>query len=82
MKEGILVPLGQLIPQPAGSCNLKWMIKSTGEYRFPKSNEWFISGEPPIAFIASHNMCVEYDIGRRVLVEEETTITLIRRRNK
>ena len=55
------------------------MIEYTGEFRPPKSGEWFISGGPPDGYRAGNDLGTKYHIGRPVIVERKTTTTVVQR---
>ena len=51
------------------------IAKNTGEKRFPKKGELFLSGNPVEAHLAVHDMTMEYYIAIPVIAERIVTVT-------
>jgi len=75
MKKGDLFPIASSYSVLRNDPNYR--VQYTGEFRFPKILEFFISGAIPEGFQASHNMCVAYHIGKLVKVKIETIVTVV-----
>lgn len=77
MKQGNLYPVGEGL----GSLGINWgfpvlrfQVESTGEFRPPKKNEWYISGATPEGYKAPNNLTTAFHIGRLVEIKTETII--------
>lgn len=74
----------QLFPLRDWHPSLDWKSKNvlraqpTGEFREPRTGEWFISGAIPEAYRASTTLCTKYHIARIVEVERVTTERIVR----
>lgn len=75
MKKGDLFPIASSYSVLRNNPNYR--VQYTGEFRYPKIHEFFISGAIPEGYQASHNMCVAYHIGKLVKVKIETIVTVV-----
>lgn len=61
------------LPMFGGTIPQRWLRASyTGEFRPPKSGEWYLSGSPIEAYRAPNNLTTAFHIAKIVYIKSET----------
>lgn len=66
-------PLGDLPRGVRHADRTHFMCQRTGEHRYPKAGEWYLSGAIPAGYRAPADLVYAYDIVRLVRAEIVTT---------
>lgn len=80
MKKGNFYPVGEktgLVISNLGYPANRFQVESTGEFRFPKKGEWFLSGAIIQGYKTQNDLTTSYNIGKLVEVKMETKITIL-----
>lgn len=67
VKRGGLYPIAEGETLPDGNTRANTRARATGEFRRPKSGEWFLSGAIVEAYRAPYDMAEEFHIARLVV---------------